>query len=73
VFGPFMFKFEQARARLLENKAARQIDGLLQLEPAVSALFHDAQLRAAMGQAGRAVLQANRGALERLMNLIENS
>jgi 3-deoxy-D-manno-octulosonic-acid transferase len=73
VFGPYMFNFEQARALLLEHRAARQIDGLLQLEPAVSALLGDAQQRAAMGQAGRQVLQANRGALERLMNLIENS
>jgi 3-deoxy-D-manno-octulosonic-acid transferase len=73
VFGPYMFNFEQARALLLEHRAARQIEGLLQLEPAVSALFHDPQQREAMGRAGRGVLQANRGALERLMNLIENS
>lgn len=73
LFGPYMFNFEQARALLLEHQAARQIDGLLQLEPVLSRLFQDPQQRAAMGKAGREVLQANRGALQRLMNLIENS
>ena len=73
VFGPYMFNFEQARALLLEHKAARQIDGLLRLEPAVSALLHDPAAREAMGKAGRAALQANRGALQRLLGLIENS
>lgn len=73
VFGPYMFNFEQARALLLEHGAARQIDGVLQLEPAVSKLFHEPAQRDAMGRAGREVLQANRGALDRLMGLIENS
>jgi 3-deoxy-D-manno-octulosonic-acid transferase len=73
LFGPHMFNFEQARALLLEHGAAREIGGLLELEPALSKLFHDAAARAAMGRAGREVLQANRGALERLLNLIENS
>ncbi len=73
LFGPYMFNFEQARALLLEHQAAREIEGLLQLEPAVSRLFQDPQQRAAMGKAGREVLQANRGALQRLLNLIENS
>jgi len=73
LFGPHMFNFEQARALLLEHGAARQIGGLLELEPALSKLFHDDAAREAMGRAGREVLHANRGALERLLNLIENS
>ena len=73
LFGPYMFNFEQARALLLEHGAARQIDGVLDLEPALSKLLHDGARRASMGRAGREVLQANRGALERLINLIENS
>jgi 3-deoxy-D-manno-octulosonic-acid transferase len=70
LFGPYMFNFEAARALLLERGAARQIDGLLELEPALSKLLHDAAARAAMGRAGREVLQANRGALERLLSLV---
>jgi 3-deoxy-D-manno-octulosonic-acid transferase len=73
LFGPYMFNFEQARALLLEHRAARQIDGMLALEPAVAALFQDPAARRAMGEAGRQVLRANRGALQRLVGLIENS
>ena len=73
LFGPCTFNFEQASALLLERGAARRIDGVLDLEPALSKLFHEPQLRERMGQAGREVLDANRGALDRLMNLIENS
>lgn len=73
LFGPYMFNFEQARALLLERGAARQIDGVPGLEPALSKLFHEPAQREAMGRAGREVLQANRGALDRLMGLIENS
>lgn len=73
LFGPHMFNFEQARALLLERKAARQVDSLLGLEPALAALFQDPAARQAMGQAGRQVLSTNRGALHRLVGLIENS
>jgi len=73
LFGPYMFNFEQARALLLEHHAARQIDGVLELEPALSKLFHDAAQREAMGRAGREVLHANRGALDRLLELIEKA
>ncbi len=73
LFGPHMFNFEQARALLLERGAARQIESSLELEPALSKLFHDAAAREAMGRAGREVLQANRGALQRLLNLLETS
>ncbi|MGH8441302.1 MAG: lipid IV(A) 3-deoxy-D-manno-octulosonic acid transferase [Nevskiaceae bacterium] len=71
LFGPYMFNFEPARALLLDRGAARQVDGSLELEPALSKLFHDGAARAAMGESGRSVLQANRGALARLTALLE--
>ena len=58
---------------LLESKAARQVEGMLALEPAVAALLADPAAGQAMGRAGREVLKANRGALHRLVGLIENS
>lgn len=73
LFGPHMFNFEQARALLLERGAARQVDDVLGLEPALAALLQDAPARAAMGQAGREVMRANRGALQRLLGLIETA
>ena len=71
LFGPHMFNFEQARALLLERGAARQVDDVLGLEPALAALLQDAAAREAMGRAGREVMRANRGALQRLLGLIE--
>jgi 3-deoxy-D-manno-octulosonic-acid transferase len=73
IFGPYMFNFETARALLLERHAARQIDDMLALEPALTALLQEPGKRKAMGIAGRVVLQSNRGALRRLIGLIENS
>lgn len=73
LFGPHMFNFEQARALLLQRRAARQLDSTLALEPALAQLFQDKAAREAMGRAGREVLQANRGALQRLLNVIANA
>lgn len=71
LFGPHMFNFEQARALLLSCQAARQLESALDLAPAVTALFADPVKRAAMGQAGREAVAANRGALERLLKMLE--
>jgi 3-deoxy-D-manno-octulosonic-acid transferase len=71
LFGPHMFNFEHARNLLLSCQAARQIESALDLAPAVTALFSDPAKRAAMGQAGREAVADNRGALERLMKLLE--
>ncbi|HUR39539.1 MAG TPA: 3-deoxy-D-manno-octulosonic acid transferase, partial [Verrucomicrobiae bacterium] len=69
---PHMYNFEQARSLLLQSGAARQVDGAMGIEPALAALFQDAAAREAMGRAGRAVMHANRGALQRLLGLIAN-
>jgi 3-deoxy-D-manno-octulosonic-acid transferase len=73
LFGPHMFNFEQARAQLLQHGAGRQVESLLGLEPALAALFQDAGARQKMGQAGREVMRSNRGALQRLVNVIANA
>ncbi|MBI3172048.1 MAG: 3-deoxy-D-manno-octulosonic acid transferase, partial [Hydrocarboniphaga effusa] len=71
LFGPHMSNFEPMRTLLLSCQAARQIESALDLAPAVTALFADAAKRAAMGRAGREAVADNRGALERLMKLLE--
>lgn len=71
LFGPHMFNFAHARELLLSCQAARQLENGLELAPAVTALFADAALRAAMGQAGRQAIVANRGALERFMRMLD--
>ena len=71
LFGPHMFNFEQARTLLLEAGAARQVADEAALAGAVIELLGDAALRERMGRAGRAVLEANRGAVQRLFELVE--
>lgn len=71
LFGPHMFNFEQARTVLLDAGAAQQLAGEADLAPAVCALLADRDARDAMARAGRAVMSANRGALQRLLALLE--
>jgi 3-deoxy-D-manno-octulosonic-acid transferase len=69
--GPHNFNSEEITQLLLDAGAARIVTDALQLADSVKELFGDAGRRAAMGAAGKAVLDANRGALDRLLTLIE--
>ena len=69
--GPHNFNSEEIARLLLDAGAARVVTDSLQLAHSVAALFGDAARRATMGAAGKAVLDANRGALGRLLTLIE--
>ncbi len=69
--GPHNFNSEEIAQLLLDAGAARIVTDPLQLAHSVSGLFADPARRAAMGAAGKAVLDANRGALDRLLRLIE--
>jgi len=71
LFGPQMHNFVAARDLLLEQEAAEQLAGDDQLGPALARLLDDAPRRAAMGAAGRQAVAANRGALDRLLALLE--
>jgi 3-deoxy-D-manno-octulosonic-acid transferase len=70
LFGPHMFNFVQARSLLLEVGAAREVLGFAALAGAIGELMADPSLRSRMGQAGRAAVEANRGALDRLLTLL---
>jgi 3-deoxy-D-manno-octulosonic-acid transferase len=69
--GPHNFNSETAARLLLEAGAARIVTNTGQLGAAVSDLLGDTGLRTSMGAAGRAVLDANRGALDRLLKLVD--
>jgi 3-deoxy-D-manno-octulosonic-acid transferase len=56
---------------LLERGAARVVNSAAELGAQVNALLADADLRARMGTAGRESVDANRGALTKLLALIE--
>jgi 3-deoxy-D-manno-octulosonic-acid transferase len=70
VFGPHMFNFLPARELLVGSAAALQIGDEQGLEAAVLSLLLDPERRARMGEAGRAAVEANRGALQKLLNLL---
>ena len=69
--GPHNFNSEAAAQLLLEAGAARVVANTGQLGAAVSDLLGDRGLRTSMGATGRAVLDANRGALDRLLKLVD--
>jgi 3-deoxy-D-manno-octulosonic-acid transferase len=69
--GPHNFNSEEIARLFLEAGAARIVADGGELAQAVAELLGDPDKRAAMGAAGRAVLDANRGAIDRLLALVD--
>ena len=70
LFGPQMHNFLPARELLLGCGAAQELAEPSALGEAVLQLLAHPAQRQAMGEAGRVAIAANRGALERLLQLI---
>lgn len=70
IFGPHMHNFLAARELLLGVEAALEVRDAAELDETVQALLRDADRRQRMGEAGRAAVAANRGALQRLLALL---
>jgi len=71
VFGPYMTNFAAARGLLLRQGAAVEVASEADLAAEISVLLGEPATRAAMGRAGEAAVAGNRGALQKLLNLIE--
>ncbi len=69
--GPHNFNGEEIAQLLMDAGAAFIVADAGQLAHAVTGLLDDASLRGVMGAAGRAVLDSNRGALDRLLTLVD--
>lgn len=69
--GPHQFNAPEVASALREAHAVRTVADAGELSAAVIALAGDPQARAALGQAARAVVAANRGALMRVLALLE--
>jgi len=69
--GPHNFNSEAAVQLLIEAGAARIVADTRQLAHEVGDLLADTGLRGRMGAAGRVVLDANRGAIDRLLRLVD--
>jgi 3-deoxy-D-manno-octulosonic-acid transferase len=69
--GPHNFNSEEIARLLLDAGAARIVTDRETLAQALVELLGSAKLCESMGAAGRAVLDSNRGALDRLLRLVE--
>lgn len=70
VFGPHMFNFAAISRLFIAEGAAQQVADSAELAQVVVAWLHDPVLADEIGQQGRAVMDANRGALQRLLALL---
>ncbi len=71
LFGPHMFNFAAIAVLLLEAQAAVQVANTDELAVLVGRWLGSAQERSRYGENGRRVVEQNRGALDRLMAIVE--
>lgn len=70
-FGPHTFNFALISRMLLERGAARRVENALDLASVMQEWLTDASVRSAAGEAGRGVVESNRGALQRLQGMVD--
>ena len=70
VFGPHMENFNEIAETFLANRAAIQVHSPRELESTIVALMGDPVRRARLGAAARALIDANRGAKDRTLEVI---
>ncbi len=70
VFGPSMTNFAEIAEMFLARGAAVQVHSEHELEETLITLMGDSVRRAAIGAAARALVDANRGATERTLDLL---
>jgi 3-deoxy-D-manno-octulosonic-acid transferase len=71
LFGPFLHNFADIAERLLENGAAEQVESTAALAREVVRYLGDANLRQSSGDRARRFVEQNRGALARVMDLVD--
>ena len=69
--GPWMANFAEIRDRFAAAGASLQVAGADALGAALAALLDDPARAGAMGQAGRRIVEANRGATARTADLLD--
>jgi len=71
VTGPYNFNAQDVADLFVDLGACRRVAGTEELVTTVSELLTDRDVAAQLGDAGRSVLEENRGSLERLLILLE--
>ena len=69
-FGPHMFNFAEISRMFLERGAAEQVESGAVLGEVMSRWLSDAGERTRVGESGRALIEENRGATQRLLELV---
>jgi 3-deoxy-D-manno-octulosonic-acid transferase len=72
VFGPHMQNFKEIAEAFVAHDAGVQINSDRELDAVLPALVHDPVRRAGLGAAARALVEANRGAKSRTLEIISN-
>ena len=70
LFGPHVFNFAEISRRLIEAGGAQTVSDAASLGEAVIGYLNDADLRHATGARGRAFVESNRGAGDRMVAMI---
>jgi len=70
VFGPYMQNFKEIALAFITNGAAVQVQSERELDEALLTLLTDPVLRARLGAAARALVEANRGAKDKTLAVI---
>jgi 3-deoxy-D-manno-octulosonic-acid transferase len=70
VFGPYMSNFAEIAELFLAHGAAVQVSGDTELESTLITLTTDPVRRAALGAAARALVEGNRGATARTLEVL---
>jgi len=71
IMGPSLYNFSEVTRILQESEALEIISDSEELAATVLAYFNDSSLRTQRGENAYAVVQRNRGAMERLLELVE--
>ena len=71
LLGPNMDNAREIACQLLESNAARCVSNHIDFEQAARQIMTDGALRDRMGQAGRVLVEKNKGALALTLNAVE--
>ena len=72
LFGPSMSNFHEMSENFLEQQAAVQVKDSAELGSELVRMFRDREFRQRVGDRGHAILMANRGATQRIVNRMES-
>ena len=72
LFGPSMSNFREMAEYFLQRQAAVQVGDSAELGNELIRMFRDAEFRQRIGDRGHAILMANRGAAQKIVNRIES-